>query len=241
MKQILHIVALRTIRHSDRHSILTAYSREAGRVAFAIPAGAGREAARRRALLMPLGLVECVADMKPGRDVHLMHEPRAIRALHGIGCHPVKNAVALFVAEVLDALLREGAPDELLFDYIAGSVAALDGREPRETANFHLCFLFGLGRFLGIEPDVSGCREGAVFDMRDGCYRMSVPMHSNYLTGDAAGSVALLSRMNYGNMHRFRLTRAERNATLDSILAYYSLHYAALGSLKSLDVLRVLF
>ena len=234
-------MALRTIRHSEKHSILTAYSPECGRVAFAVPAGAGREASRRRALLMPLGLVECVADITAGREVHTMRDVRALVPLHGIHAHPVKSAIALFVAELLGIVLREGPPDEALFAYIRYSVIELDGVVPSRGANFHLCFLYGLGRFLGIEPYTDNYREGMVFDMQDGCYRLSPPMHRNYLPPAESAVVAAMARMDYANMHLFKMSRQERNAVLDGILRYYSLHYSALGSLKSLDVLRVLF
>ncbi|MDE6153062.1 MAG: recombination protein O N-terminal domain-containing protein, partial [Muribaculaceae bacterium] len=53
MYTTLDCIALRTVRHSDRHSILSAYTRQRGRMSFLIPAGNGREATRRRAMLMP--------------------------------------------------------------------------------------------------------------------------------------------------------------------------------------------
>ncbi len=54
MLRTLNLIPLRVIPYSDRNSILSAYSRELGRVSFVVPAGAGREARRRRALLMPM-------------------------------------------------------------------------------------------------------------------------------------------------------------------------------------------
>lgn len=241
MKQHLHIVALRTVRHSDRHSILTVYSREAGRMAFAVPAGAGREATRRRALLMPLGLAECVADIKPGREIHQMSEPRSDNPLHGLRSNPVKSAVAMFVAELLGVVLRDGPPDEGLFDFICRSVLLLDALPAARTANFHICFLYYLGRYLGIEPDTESFREGCVFDMVDGTFRMTAPMHRHYLEPQRARAVAMLGRMTFANMHLFRMTRLQRNDLLDGVLEYYSLHYTGLGGLHSLDVLREIF
>lgn len=241
MKKELHIIALRTVRHTDRHSILTAYSLELGRVAFAIPAGAGREALRRRALLMPLALVECVADIRPGREVMIMHEPRAEEPLTSLRTNPVKSSLVMFIAEVLGVVLRDGPPDELSYAYIHNAVKLLDRLPTGSVANFHLMFLYGLGRFLGIEPDVSGYRQGMVFDMLDGRFRLSAPMHRHYLDPVQSGAVVALSRMNPANMHLFKMTRHERNQLLDGILQYYSLHYTGLQSLRSLDVLRELF
>ncbi len=241
MKKELHIIALRTVRHTDRHSILTAYSLELGRVAFAIPAGAGREALRRRALLMPLALVECVADIRPGREVMIMHEPRAEEPLTSLRTNPVKSSLVMFIAEVLGVVLRDGPPDELSYAYIHNAVTLLDRLPTGSVANFHLMFLYGLGRFLGIEPDVSGYRQGMVFDMLDGRFRLSAPMHRHYLDPVQSGAVVALSRMNPANMHLFKMSRHERNQLLDGILQYYSLHYTGLQSLRSLDVLRELF
>ncbi len=241
MKQTLNIIVLRTIRHSERHDILTAYSREAGRVAFAIPAGNGREAGRRRALLMPLGLIECVADIRPGREVHLMKDPRPLRPLHALRMHPVKSAVAMFVAEVLAAVVREGPADQAMFDYVARSVVALDMMEGQGVANFHICFLVGLSHILGIEPDVTDYREGMVFDMADGRFRMSAPLHSHYLDAVRSQAVVSLMRMNLTNLHLYKMNRIQRNEMLDAILDFFSLHYTALSSLRSLEVVRDLF
>ena len=237
----MHFIALRTVRHNDRHSILSAYSAECGRVAFAISAGSGREAVRQRALFMPLSIVECVADIKPGREISLMHEPRVLVPLSGLRCNPIKGSIAMFLAEVLGAILRDGPPDTTLYKYICASVEVLDALPSNRAANFHICFLWGLGRFIGIEPDVEGYVDGMIFDMQDGRFRLSAPMHPNYLDPARSAAVAAVSRMTYSNMHLFRMARAERNELLDGILRYYSLHYAVLQSLRSLEVLRELF
>ncbi|MDE7154739.1 MAG: recombination protein O N-terminal domain-containing protein, partial [Muribaculaceae bacterium] len=51
-------IILRTVRYNDKSSIVTVYSRELGRMSFVSPAGASREATRRRALLMPLSVID---------------------------------------------------------------------------------------------------------------------------------------------------------------------------------------
>lgn len=241
MKRRIHIIALRTIRHTDRSSILTAYSLEAGRIAFAVPAGAGREAARRRALLMPLSVVECVADLRPGRDIHIMQEPRAVMPLTALRSSPVKSAISLFIAELLGAALRDGPPDEMLYNYLAQAITILESLPTRGIANYHIWFLFGLGHFLGIEPDTTDYKPGMVFDMLDGIFRQTPPLHRHYLPATEAAIVASLSRMTPANMHLYRMSRSQRNELLDGILQYYSLHHVGLSSIRGLDILRDLF
>ena len=43
MKETLHLIALRTVRHNERNSILTAYTLERGMMSFLQPAGGGKE------------------------------------------------------------------------------------------------------------------------------------------------------------------------------------------------------
>ena len=113
--QTLHCIALRTVKYNDRHSILTAYTREHGRMSFLLPAGSGKEAARRRALMMPMGLFECTADLRPGRDIPPMREPAPILPLHGIRSNPVKGLIAMFLAEFGLALVSRFAPSLNVF------------------------------------------------------------------------------------------------------------------------------
>lgn len=240
MKQTLNLIALRTIRHNERHNIFTAYSLECGRMAFAVPAGGGKVASRMRALMMPLSMLECEADVRPGREVHLLGNVRTLMPLHSIAANPVKNSLALFLAEVLGAVLREGPPDAGVWHYVAHGICQLESMPPNRLANFHLCFLTGLASCLGIAPDCAGYRCGMTFDMVDARFRTTAPLHSAFLGPDEAQAVGTLLRLTYANMHRWRLDRATRARVLDGILEYYTLHHTALNNLRSLDVLHAL-
>jgi hypothetical protein len=51
----------------------------------------------------------------------------------------------------------------------------------------------------------------------------------------------MLSRMTWDNLGLFKYNRQQRRRILTAILEYYSLHYATLSSLRSIDVLQSLF
>lgn len=234
----IRFISLRITRYSDSQSIVTAYSRELGRVAFAVPAGAGRQAARARALTMPLGVVDCQTDVRPGRDILPLRQPVQALALASLRSDPVKQMMAMFIAEVLSLTLQTGEPDSLLFDFIVGSVKFLDSADAAQTANFHICFLYQLGCRLGIEPDVSTWREGTLLDMDEGRWREMAAYDRGGLDAVESRAAYAISRMTFENLHRFRFSRAERNRIVDGILDYLSVHYAPLGGLKTLGILR---
>ena len=237
----LDCIALRTTRYKDRHSILSALTRQNGLMSMLIPAGNGREAARRRALLLPGSRFGCVADLRdvngripPIRDV-------IARGASAMSADPFKPAVTLFVVDFLHAIMRESQPDPLLFDYIDSMLELLDTLSGRRLANFHLLFLLKISRYLGVEPDVATYSPGYTFDMVDAVFRPSAPLHDKFLDPVESASVALLMRMTARNFAHFTFSRAERNRAVDVILQYYTIHFASLQSMKSLDIVRSLF
>ncbi|MDE6418019.1 MAG: recombination protein O N-terminal domain-containing protein [Duncaniella sp.] len=104
----LTFVCLRLTRHSDSRSVLTAFSRELGRVALSVPAGQGRGAARLRALTMPLSVVQCETTAAPGREVLPMRQAVPAAVFGSLHSHPVKQLTAMFVAELLTGVVRHG-------------------------------------------------------------------------------------------------------------------------------------
>lgn len=69
----------------------------------------------------------------------------------------------------------------------------------------------------------------------------SFPPQPDYLEPAEASRIALLMRMNYKNMHLFRMSQAERNRCVEIILNYYRLHVPGFPEMKSLPVLQTLF
>lgn len=92
----LHFIALKAIKYSDTQTILAAYCRELGRVSFALPAGAGKAAARMKALTMPLGLVECASELRPGREILSMRQVAQSVPLAELHADPFKQMLAMF-------------------------------------------------------------------------------------------------------------------------------------------------
>ncbi len=242
MYQRLRCVALRTIKYDDRKSIVTAWSAELGRVSMIIPAGASREARRRRALMMPLSLFEGEVDVRPGRELLSIRDVRPLRVLAELCTEPTKAVVAMFLSEVLEKVLREEQADIALTSFLFDAVENLDlMQSPVGVANFPLVFLYRLGHFIGIQPDASCWRKGYYFDMRGGQFLASLPMSNQFLDPEETELAAILSRLDFENSQRLRLPRQLRRDTLSRILRYYTLHHTNLENLNSLPVVSEVF
>lgn len=230
-------IALRTIKYKDNRAIASCLSRELGRLSLSVPDGKGLESRRRRALLMPGGVFECIVDVRDGSEVLRPRDVWGVSPL--LLDNPAKGAIVLFLCDFMMSLLRDAQPDELLFDYVAWSLDELVRCE--QIGNFPTAFLIGLQRYMGIEPDVSEYREGMCFDMLEGVFREGMPPHRHFLAPVEAGVAARLLRMNYRNMGVYRLRQDVRRRVMDVLLEYYSIHFGQLRGLNSLDVMREIF
>lgn len=240
MYEKLRGVVLNTIRYSDKHNIVHIYTDGRGLMSFAVPQGKTQAARMRNAMLMPLSLVDIEAGVKSGRDLAMLREVRRNYPLATIYSNPVKNAVALFISELLAHVIQEPEGNDPLFRYIYQAVQLLE-QMSSHIANFHICFLYHLGAHLGIQPNVDSYRSGYWFDMTEGVFVSGAAMGHMNLPPQEAQVIHLLSRMTFSNMGAFRFTREERNRVLDVIISYYRLHNAAIGTLRSPDILKQLF
>lgn len=233
----LECIALRTTRLNDSRNLLTAWSRSHGLLTLAMPAGASKEARRRRALTAPMMVFSGVADLRPGRDIIFI---RDLQGAPGAGeSSPAKNMVAIFLSEILDRLLPQTAPDHALSDFLFESAETL-GALPtgRALANFHIIFLYRLAGLMGIGPQLDSI--GNIFDLREATFRSTPPLHPDFISGKAATVARCLPRYSYSRAHRLPLDRAGRREALDVILRFYAIHLDTLISLKSLEILRAL-
>ncbi len=240
MYEKLRGIVLNTIRYSDKHNIVHIYTDGRGLMSFVVPIGKTPSARMRNAMLMPLSLVELEAGIRNGRDLAVMRELRRNYPLATIYSDPIKNAIALFISELLAHVIQEPESNAYLFSYIEQSVKLLE-EMPGQVGNFHICFLFHLGAHLGIQPNLESYHKDYWFDMTDGVFVPSAVRGHAMLQPQEAQVIHLLSRMTFSNMGVFRFNREERNRMLDLIISYYRLHNAAIGTLRSPDILKQLF
>lgn len=233
-------IVLHVLRYSDKNSIAHVLTDNHGRMSFLLPQGATKNARMRNAMFMPLSIIEFEAKRLPGKDLHSFRDARCITSLANIYCDPVKNAIAMFMSELLTRSIQESEENTSLFRFIKASIELLNELE-HGVANFHIWFLYNLGAFLGIQPDTETYQEGYWFDMSNGVFTRERPLHSHLLTPQEAPVILLLSRMTSRNLHHFRFNRVQRGEILDIALTYYRLHNSMLGTLRSPDILKQLF
>ena len=236
-------IVLHALKYGESKLIVDLFTRETGRLSCVVgipKTGRGR---LKKQYFQALNLIDVECDMRPNVQLQHLRDARLLYPYSSVTVEPAKMSVIMFLAEFLYHALRgEQQPDVALFDYMKHSLLWLDAAEGG-YANFHLSFLIHLSRFLGVGLPRNIPREGngRFFDLREGEFCDVPPLHQEFLRPEEAARIHSMLRMDYQNMHLFRLNHGERNRCLDVILAYYRLHLPAFPELKSLQVLQALF
>lgn len=239
MQEKIHGMVLRTVRFSDTQQVADVFTREHGLQSFVVTF-ASRRHRGVGAVWRPLNFVEMEVSRSSEQRGRLPH-PKEVRAYiiyTNLPFNPVKTTVALFLAEFLQNVLKAEQRDDALYQYLEHALQWFDTAQ-KGYANFHVCFLLHLMRFVGIQPSTE--EEGLYFDLRAGAFTSLLPRHPEFLSPEETRVVRPLLRMNFANMQRFYLTRVQRQRVLEVIETYYRLHLPPFPELRSVDVLRAVF
>lgn len=228
------------VKHSDRHNVITLFTRERGRVAVLSPTGSGRTARMRNALLMPLSVITADINFRGNRDLQILGRFNRAALWKDLYFSPVKSSLTMFIAEFLNTYLRYPEAEPQTWDFIYRAVSILDAADG-VPANFHLAFLVEFLRYAGIFPDLSGYMEGRWFDMREGEFLRFAPTHRDSLSPEEARNMPLLGRMNLRNARFFRFNAAQRRELLRQLIKFYAVHFPGLGNLRSPEILAEVF
>ncbi len=233
-------IVLGVSKYTDKYSITQVFTRDFGRIAYLLPGSSGKKTKINPILFSPLSVLNMQVEHLPLREIQRLKEVERLALFYNIGLDVKKISIVFFLSEFLLKVLHETHPNEALFDYLHHSIEVLEETEIG-LANFHLTFMLGLTRFLGIYPNFDSYSEGCYFDLMNSEFSPALPLHSYYLKPAESNYLITLSRINYLNMHFFRMSRNDRKRIINRLLVYYRLHLYDFPEMKSLDVLYELF
>ncbi len=147
-------IVIDSVKHNDRHNVITLYTRERGRMSFISSTGSGKRSRMRNARLLPLSVIETEVNIKGGWDLHLLGTIAPLEIWHDLYFNPVKSAITLFLSEFLNRYLRDDTQVPATWVYIHYSLMSLDNAS-RGLANFHICLVIAFLEMAGISPDLS--------------------------------------------------------------------------------------
>lgn len=240
MLQKTRAIALHTIKYGDTSIVAYVFSEKFGRQSYLIKGAYNKKSTVKANLFYPLNLLELEVYSKGGNELQKVKEAANTPAYINIPINPVKNAIVLFLAEVLYRTIKEEAPNQPSFSYVFNSLQLLD-LETDNPENFHLIFLFQLMKYIGFYPLSNHSSQNKYFDMVNGLFCAEPPIHGHFLHPDTSIVFAQLMNLNYSNSGQLNISGYNRRTILDYLLEFYKMQISGMGNIRSLQILHEVF
>ena len=233
-------IVLSTVKYGDSGMVVQMLTDRYGRQSYMVQGvRSGRGKGSKMALFQPLFVLEFEGLESSHSDLHKMRDVQNEIIFKSVPYDIRKSTMALFMAEVLYRLVGESEANEPLFDFVYHSVRALDEID-EGVANFHLWFLANLSRYLGYFPGNEHLK-GCWFDMREGLYVSTMPLHNHTMNEEEAELLRDLTECDLEYLGEIPLNREQRVAMLSRLVEYYSIHLDAIRTVRSIEILQEVF
>lgn len=215
MTHSAQLIILAVTKVGEKSIVLHCLTRQWGRRSFIVSVSR----TSGMALFLPLNILDAEVLENPKSDLWRMHAVSAAFPLNGIRSDVRKNAMTMFMSEVLFRTVKDGCNEEGLFDWCCKSILTLDALE-NDFSNYHLRFLLELCGALGFSPSAEDL----------------MPFAEGHL-----GDIGQLLSLDFTHFMLYPLSGSSRNEIAELLLHYLSHHIESRIDVKSLRVLRELF
>ena len=229
-------IVLKAIRYGDNNLIVKLLTEQNGLQSFMVKSAFNKNAKIRAALFQPLTLLDIVSAQSRG-ELGYLREAGIEYAYQDIPNNINKNAIVLFLCELLSKSIQDAETDLKLFAFIHNTLTHLD-EITGNCANFPLKFAVKLTDFLGFSPNVNSYGQGFVFDLEEGRFIHDGTTATYVIDKQQSELLHNLCVNDVLEDYCINISNRERRQLLEVVISYYKLHVSGFNEMKSTDILK---
>lgn len=220
-------IVLGFVKYRETSVVVRIYTEQFGLQGYIVNGVRSAKAKRNRiGLYQPLTLLDLVVYHRENQHLHRISEAQLFHPYHSLPFQPKKSGIVLFLAEVLNKVLKEEESYPELFGFLTDSLVALD-QMPDRFENFHLQFLVQLAAWVGFAiPSYQSLLQQMDLQAPDAdlpeAQWFDELLQSDYQTHVPAN----------GQL---------RSSILQLLMRFFRYHFEHFGEVKSLPVLQEVF
>lgn len=231
-------IVLSAIKYGDTSLIVKAFTASDGVKSYLLKGVLSSKRGKlKTAYFQPLTQLEIVAIHRNKGTLETLREAKVFYHYQTLYADMAKNAITLFLAELLGNCVREEERNKELFQFLEASLQWLDMH--KDIANFHLFFMLSLTRFLGFYPDIFHI-DKPYFDLVEGEFT-AIESLNPMLKGKNIYYFKTFLGINFEDVYSIKMTKTNRQELLKALLLYFELHLQGFRKPKSLAVLNEVF
>lgn len=237
MIQTTAAIVLHQFSYTESSVIFKCFTRDFGLQSYLIRGIRKQKSKTGTSFLQPISIIELTSDHTKNNSIKTVKEVRLAYISKTINEHPVKQAIAIFLNEILYKSIREEQPDEDLFDFIVNAIKYLDMNAG--MANFHLLFLIKLSRFFGFQPVNNYSLHESYFNLTEGHFISAKEAGPGLM--DNKESETFSQMIEAGFNRNIPMNRNMRKNILHHLVRYFQIHIEGMGEIRSLEILESIF
>ena len=234
-------IVLRTVKYGETSIIVTMFTQLFGVQSYLVNGvrTSGKKGTGKASLFQPSAILDLVVYHNELKHLNRIKEFKWSVIYQHILSDVPKNAVALFMVELLTKCLKqpEGNPD--LFHFTEDIFMKLDESSGAIMANLSLFFALHLPFHFGFRIADNYSDANPYLDFQEGSFVGEQPHHPHFLEDkQSAVTSQLLKVMQPEELKDIKLNHDFRRNLLYVYETYYALHIPDFGTMRSLPVLR---
>jgi len=234
-------IVLRSVKYGETSLIVAIFTEAFGIQSYLVNGvrASSKKGSGKANLFQPVALLDLVVYHNELKNLQRIREFKWAYLYQHIFSDVPKNAVALFMVELLTKCLKQPEPHPDLFNFVEDAFMHLDEASKEVMANFPLFFALHLAVYFGIRINDNYSASKQFLDLNEGNFIEEQPHHDYFLEQKQAFITSQLLRiMQPEELSHIKLNHSSRRDLLHAYENYYSLHIQDFGSLKTLPILK---
>jgi DNA repair protein RecO (recombination protein O) len=234
-------VVLRTVKYGETSVIVTIFTEIFGIQSYLVNGvrASSKKGSGKANLFQPTAILDMIVYHNELKQLHRIKEFRWSYLYQQILSDVRKNAVALFMIELLTKCLKQPEANADLFYFTEDAFIHLDAANDAVTANLPLFFALHLPVFFGFRFTDNYSSHYPFLDLQEGGFVAEQPRHPNFLDDRQAFITSELLKVRQpAELEEIKLNHDFRRNLLHIYETYYALHVQDFGTMRTLPVLR---
>jgi len=234
-------IVLRTVKYGETSVIVTIFTELFGVQSYLVNGvrTSSKKGSGKANLFQPTSILDMIVYHNELKQLQRIKEFRWGFLYEYILSDVRKNAVALFMVELLTKCLKQPEANPDLFHFAEDSFLHLDKASDAVTANFPLFFALHLPVFFGFRVSDNYSERNPFLDLREGEFLKDQPGHPHFLDDKQAFVTSQLLKVQQPEeLEDIKLNHDFRRNLLFVYETYYALHIQDFGTMRTLPVLR---
>jgi DNA repair protein RecO (recombination protein O) len=234
-------IVLRTVKYGETSVIASVYTELFGVQSYIVKGvrQTSKKGANKASFFQPAAILEMEVYNNEFKNLQFIKDYQWDHIYTSVFFDVVKNAVAMYMIELLQHSLKQPEANPELFYLIEDSLKQLDKGSEALAANLPLYFTLHLGTELGFQIQGEYDSNTPVLDLAEGQYVAEQPNHQQYIDGELAKITSEINSISfYTDLEQVKLSRNTRRQLLEAYQTYIALHVQDFGEMRSWKVLQ---